>query len=539
MTNAAALRADGKVVAAGYLTRTGVEQDFMLARFNADGSPDRTFGTEGHARLDTGSPIEMFNAVLVQPDGKLLVAGYVVQARTQLELTDTDFLLLRYNANGTLDTTFGAGGIATADFYRHSLDHASCVAVQPSGAILGGGDAHHGGMGPDFALVRYNGAAQPTYVQFGGATYSGAEQGGAALVAVTRTGDTTGTSAVDYTTVDDPAAVRCDDTTNNHGAAYARCDYATTMDTLTFAPGETSKQFAVPLIDDAHAEGAETVPLRLSNPQGATLGPQANATLTLPANDAGPAQPSPVNASPFFVRQQYLDFLSREPEPDGLAAWLRVLNNCPDVDDDPACDRVTVSSSFFGSPEFQLKGGFVFRFYRVSLARLPAYDEIVADMRRVTGQTAEEVYAKRDAFARAWLLRPEVERRFAALADAAYVDALLEPYRLNAVTTPDPLNPDGAQLVTLTRADLVSRLGAGALTRAQVMRAVVQSREVEAAEYDRAFVATQYYGYLRRTPEEGGYNSWLNYLNAHPSEFRTMVNGFVNSYEYRLRFGRP
>jgi len=47
----------------------------------------------------------------------------------------------------------------------------------------------------------------------------------------------------------------------------------------------------------------------------------------------------------------------------------------------------------------------------------------------------------------------------------------------------------------------------------------------------------QYYGYLRRTPETDGYQNWLNYLNSHPTDFRTMVNGFMNSIEYRLRFG--
>jgi hypothetical protein len=52
-------------------------------------------------------------------------------------------------------------------------------------------------------------------------------------------------------------------------------------------------------------------------------------------------------------------------------------------------------------------------------------------------------------------------------------------------------------------------------------------------------VAMQYYGYLRRTPEDAGYTAWLNYLNAHPTDFRTMVNGFMNSIEYRLRFGQP
>jgi len=71
------------------------------------------------------------------------------------------------------------------------------------------------------------------------------------------------------------------------------------------------------------------------------------------------------------------------------------------------------------------------------------------------------------------------------------------------------------------------------------LRAVVESDEVSAAEFTRAFVAMQYYGYLRRTPEEAGYNDWLNYLNANPTDFRTMVHGFVNSIEYRRRFGQP
>jgi hypothetical protein len=94
----------------------------------------------------------------------------------------------------------------------------------------------------------------------------------------------------------------------------------------------------------------------------------------------------------------------------------------------------------------------------------------------------------------------------------------------------------------LTRAELINRLsasGAQALTRAQVLRAVVESSEVGAAEYNGAFVAMQYYGYLRRTPEESGYQAWLKVINEDPNNIRIMVNGFVNSTEYRLRFGQP
>ncbi|MDQ3754071.1 MAG: DUF4214 domain-containing protein, partial [Acidobacteriota bacterium] len=133
--------------------------------------------------------------------------------------------------------------------------------------------------------------------------------------------------------------------------------------------------------------------------------------------------------------------------------------------------------------------------------------------------------------------RQEFRTRFDHLSDAAFIAALLDRYGLSAITTPDPQQPEGGPKVVLTRAELTSRLGGGALTRAAVLRAVVESDEVSAAEFNRAFVAMQYYGYLRRTPEPGGYQAWLNYLNAHPQDFRTMVHGFVNSIEYRLRFG--
>src|SRR6185295_17317601 len=123
-----------------------------------------------------------------------------------------------------------------------------------------------------------------------------------------------------------------------------------------------------------------------------------------------------------FVRQQYLDFLSRDAEPAGLNAWLAVLNGCSDINNNPACDRNTVSSSFFRSQEFQLKGFFVFKFYRLTLNRLPTYAEIAADMRKVTGQTSDEVFAKRDAFTRAWVLRQDFRDRFEQLNNGDFVD---------------------------------------------------------------------------------------------------------------------
>jgi hypothetical protein len=209
------------------------------------------------------------------------------------------------------------------------------------------------------------------------------------------------------------------------------------------------------------------------------------------------------------------------------------------VNNNPECDRIAVSSAFFRSTESQLKGLYVYLFYKTAFNRLPTYDEITPDIRSVTGQTPEEVYQKKAAFAESFVARAEFDTLYGASSNQAFVDTLLGRYSLQQIRTEDPATPDGAAQVTLTRQQLVSGLSNGSLTRAQVLRAIVQSNEVEGVEYNGAFVAMQYYGYLRRTPEEKGYNEWLLYLNTHPGDFRTMVNGFMNSTEYRLRFGQP
>ncbi len=113
----------------------------------------------------------------------------------------------------------------------------------------------------------------------------------------------------------------------------------------------------------------------------------------------------------------------------------------------------------------------------------------------------------------------------------------MDRYQLTSIVTPDPFSPDGTTRVTLTSVDLIAQLDGNGMTRAQVLRAIADSDQICQLEYNRAFVAMQYYGYLRRTPETEGYNAWLRYLDANPTDFRTMVRGFVDSIEYRRRFG--
>jgi predicted Zn-dependent protease len=234
------------------------------------------------------------------------------------------------------------------------------------------------------------------------------------------------------------------------------------------------------------------------------------------------AELNPLENNGFFVRQQYLDFLFREPDTEGFNAWVGVLNRC-DAAPSIECDRVAVSAAFFRSQEFQLKGFFIYRFYAVAFGRLPKYVEIVPDLQFVTGQTAEEVNQKRVAFMNAFVQRPAFRSLYDPLSNADYVDTLLRTAR-----------------VTISNRDqLVNNLNTGAQTRAQVLRAIVESPVVESKEFNPAFVAMQYFGYLKRDPETEGFNAWLNYLNANPNDFRTMVHGFVYAKEYRARFGQP
>jgi len=232
-----------------------------------------------------------------------------------------------------------------------------------------------------------------------------------------------------------------------------------------------------------------------------------------------------IDDSDFFVQQQYIDFLSRFPDADGFNAWMRVLNSCSG---DPNCldgvngKRVLTSQGFFQSPEFQIKGFFVYRFYKASLGRLPTYPEIVSDMRSVTGQTEAEVVAKRNAFATGWVSRGDFATNYPANMTASdFVNKVLQT----------------AGVTVANKEQFIAELNANnnAAGRAAVLRKIVESEELYAKEYDPAFVAMQYYGYLRRAPETEGYNNWLTYLQGHPGDYKTMVWGFVYSSEYRNR----
>ena len=237
----------------------------------------------------------------------------------------------------------------------------------------------------------------------------------------------------------------------------------------------------------------------------------------------------PIDDAQFFVRQQYLDFLGREPDTIGFQNWVNTLANCPNGSfgefDRPDCDRVHVSAGFYLSEEFRIRGYWAYRFYQASLGRAPRYAEFVPDMLKVGGEQspAQETTSKQ-AFTDEWVNRPDFKAKYDQLSSpSAYVDEVLHTAG-----------------VTLSNRDaLVSALQSGQKSRAQLLREIVESQEVEDKFFIEGFVSMQYFGYLKRDPDAIGFSNWVQTLQADPSNFRHMIFGFIYSTEYRSRFGPP
>ena len=375
------------------------------------------------------------------------------------------------------------------------------------------------------AEVTYTPRAQSTStIQLEQSAISVGESAGQVNVSVTRSGDAASFATVNYTTSDTAGLANC---TVTNGNASERCDYETAVGTLRFATGETTKTFIVPIVNDALVEGPtnETFTVTLSGVTGASLG-TSTGTVTIVDNDTTPAAQNPIDDVQFFVTQQYIDFLGRLPDTTGLANWMATLNGCPNGGfgefDNPGCDRVHVSAGFFQSTEFQGRGLFAYLFYEVALDRRPAYAEFVPDMAQVGGpQSPESEVLSKAAYTDAYVQRTEFKNRYDNLSNAAYVNAL----EVNA------------EVALANKAALIASLDTGQKTRAQVLREIVENNAVANRFFNRAFVAMQYFGYLRRDPDTTGYNNWVTTLENNPSDYRHMIFGFIFSTEYRQRFG--
>jgi len=378
-----------------------------------------------------------------------------------------------------------------------------------------------------FNSVSCLGTCSDPSVFFSSSSYFVNESNGVATITVNRSGTVLPPVTVDYATSD--------------GSAQQKGDYTLALGKLSFGTNETSKTFQVLITDDGHVEGNETLNLTLSNPTGGvTLGVPSSAVLTISSNDSVASQP--IDDAQFFVRQHYRDFLNRDPDPDGLNFWTNEITSCGTDAQCIEIKRINVSAAFFLSIEFQQTGYLAYRFYNAALNRpngLPRYLELMRDTQAVgrgivVGATGWEAQleANKVAYANEFVSRSEFTALYpTSLTPTQFVDSLYA----HAGITPSAQDRQAA----------IDEFNNPSGARGRVLRRVADHPDLNSRETNRAFVLMEYFGYLRRNPDDppdnnlDGYNFWLNKLNQFNGNFvqAEMVKAFITSPEYRQRFG--
>lgn len=238
---------------------------------------------------------------------------------------------------------------------------------------------------------------------------------------------------------------------------------------------------------------------------------------------------SPVDDPDFFVRQHYRDFLGRRADANGLDYWSAQINQCGDDTDCIRARRIDVSVAFFAETEFQETGSYVYRFYKSALGRRPEFSEFLAGRGRVVANP--NLQANKQLFAEEFVDRAEFNRKYPrSMSATQFVDALLSTAARSSVVD-----------LSGQRAALLALYNGADSGRVAIVRQLADSDDVVRAEYNRSFVLMQYYGYLRRDPDERGFNFWLSVLQNKPANdsraYRAMVCSFLSSAEYQSRFG--
>jgi hypothetical protein len=370
--------------------------------------------------------------------------------------------------------------------------------------------------------------------QFSSSVVPVAENAGKASLLITRSGDTTGTASIECDTAD--------------GTATQKGDYTIARTRVTFGPGEVSKPCQILIVDDGVPEPTESFTVSLVNPTGNfTPGPNNTATVTITDNDG--TATNPIDSSGFFVRQQYLDFLGREPDTAGFNFWTNNIESCGANQACREAKRIDTSAAFFLSIEFQETGFYVLRLQAAGFntqsddpTSRVTYSNFIRDARQVgegvvIGQpgAAAQLDQNKTAYALQVVTSTPFIQNNSTSNAGDYVDALFtRALKFNGSPT------------TQERQAAIDAFGIGdSAGRAAALRAVVDSNSVRQKQLNSAFVLMEYFGYLRRNPtdapdaDNSGYQFWLNKLNDFNGDFRAaeMVRAFINAIEYRQRFG--
>lgn len=264
-----------------------------------------------------------------------------------------------------------------------------------------------------------------------------------------------------------------------------------------------------------------------------------------------------------FVRQQYLDFLNREPDAPGWDHWTNEITQCSDAarrrvgESEAQCTdrkRANTSGAFFLALEHQATGYYVYRLYQGALGRQSFRSEWASDAQSVASGivvnnqlSPEAIDANKQALARQFVERAEFRALYPDSDAATYVARLTATTGIPLAAVEQQALVQGLQNGSETRATVLFKIVDGLRTERRTSDgAVVQvftNRYGEAfynREYNRAFVLMQYFGYLQRDADAGGYQFWLEKLNRIGNFVDAeMVRAFIIAPEYRSRFEQP
>jgi len=286
-------------------------------------------------------------------------------------------------------------------------------------------------------------------------------------------------------------------------------------------------------------------------------GPTPTPTPT-PSPTPTPAQGNPIDDTTFFVTQHYSDFLGRAPDAGGLQFWVNNIESCGSDTNCRAVKRIDTSAAFFLSIEFQNTGYLVYRTYQVAYGNangvadfptpphfipVPAVrrSDFIADMPVISqgvqvgiGDWQTQLENNKRAYMSGFV---QMARFTAAYPSAMPADQFVNQLNANA----------GYVLLDTDRVALIANLNNGTMTRAQVLRQIAENPTLQQRESDHAFVLMEYFGYLRRNPNDApdadfsGYAFWLQKLDQFNGNYvqAEMVKAFISSIEYRSRFGTP
>jgi uncharacterized protein (TIGR03118 family) len=414
-------------VGTGGLPEDGDGKGFVR-KFTTDGARDLTFGINGNtttARLNAPWGLVIAPASFGIFGGAFLVGNFGEGSPSINAFNPSTGASL--GSNNWLQTEAGTPIFIDELWALRFGNGGNGGDVNTMYFTAGTGEEEHG----IFGSLKPTTATATSLIQFSTDTYAIGEGSGHIDITVTRSGDVSGSATVNFNTYDQ----------SQPDHASQKSDFEIAVSKLTFNPGETSKTVRILLINDTFDENDETVNLALSNVSGAGagLGSPSEAELTIIDNDTGAPVTNVIDNTTFFVRQQYLDFLNREPDPSGLAFWVNNIDSCGG---DAACrevKRIDTSAAFFLSIEFQRTGILAYLANKAAFGASalgspgPVFfgqfekdtQQLQKDLIFGTGTFDAQLEANKQAYFNDFVTRPEFIAKFADLTNAQYVDSLL------------------------------------------------------------------------------------------------------------------